>query len=74
MVVNKIEFYAYLPKIQIYFFFHFKLRSDMEPDPDLFSAEPDPDPRKKMTDPHPYFSMYIFLSFKGGLCINMNIE
>ena len=37
-----IEFYAYLPKIWIYIFLPFDLRSD-------------PDPWKKMLDPHPCF-------------------
>ena len=31
MMVYKIEFYAYLPKIKIYFFLHFDLRSDPDP-------------------------------------------
>ena len=38
-----IEFYAYLPKIYIYFFLHFDFRSD----PDFFFFVSDPDPWKK---------------------------
>ena len=33
-MVYKIDFYAYLPKIKIYIFLQFDLRSDPEPDPD----------------------------------------
>ena len=32
-MVYKIEFYAYLPKILIYFFLHFDSKSDPDPDP-----------------------------------------
>ena len=61
MVCN-IEFYAYLPKIWIYFFLHFDLRSNPDPDPHFFSnliririfSQLDPDPCKKMSDPHPW--------------------
>ena len=42
MMVYKIEFYAYLPKILIYFFLHLDLRN-------FFPAEPDPDSWKKMS-------------------------
>ena len=37
----------------VYFFLHFDLRTDPEPDQDFFPAEPDPDPRE-MSDPHPW--------------------
>ena len=50
-MVYKIDFYAYLPKILIYFYLHFNLRS--EPDLDFFTAESDPDPFEKMSGPHP---------------------
>ena len=43
MMVYDIEFYAYLPKIKIYYFLYFDFRSD-----------PDSDPWKKMSDPHPW--------------------
>ena len=33
-MVYKIEFYAYLPKLYIYFLLHFESRSDPEPNPD----------------------------------------
>ena len=46
-MIYKIDFYAYVPKIKIYFF-HFELRLD--PEPDFFSA--DPDPRNFFFDPH----------------------
>ena len=53
MVIYKIflilEFYAYQPEIKI-FFFHFELRSDLEPD--YFLAELVLD-RGKNLDPHP---------------------
>ena len=51
MMVYDIEFYAYLPKIQIYFFLHFDFRSDLESIRNILPAEPDPDPWKKMSDP-----------------------
>ena len=60
MMVCKIEFYAYLPNI--YLFFHLKLRSDPkpEPGPNLFPAERDPG--KQISDTHPcnleYCSVY----------------
>ena len=48
----KIEFYAYLPKMYIYFFLNLELGSDS----DYFSStKPDPDPRKFLLDPHPCF-------------------
>jgi len=37
MIVYNIEFYACLPKIGIYFFLHFDLRSD--PDPHFFESD-----------------------------------
>ena len=49
MMVYKIEFYAYLPEMKIYFFFILiqgRIRI-------FFSAEPDPDPPKKMLESHP---------------------
>ena len=56
MMVYKIEFYAYLPKISIYFFLYFELRSD--PDPDfLSSAKTDPDPGKKSRILIPVFTV-----------------
>ena len=47
MMVYKIEFYANIHKIKIFFFslFRFKVGAG------FFSAEPDP--WKKMLDPHP---------------------
>ena len=50
MMVYKIECYAYLPNIQVYFF-PLQIRSDPEPDSNFSPAEPDP--RKKVVDPHP---------------------
>ena len=52
MMVYNIEFYAYLLKIEIYFFLQFDFRSGSESDPEYFPAEPDP--WKKMSDPHPW--------------------
>ena len=54
MMVYNIEFYAYLPKIWIYFFsisISGRIRSRIR---NIFPAEPDPDPWKKMSDPHPW--------------------
>ena len=38
MIVYNIEYYAYLPKILIYSFLHFDLRSDPDTDPHFFPA------------------------------------
>ena len=46
-----IEFMPTYLKYKLYFFLHFELRSDS--DPDFFSVEPDPEPRKTKLDPHP---------------------
>ena len=56
MMGYNIEFYPYLPKIEIYFFLHFGFRSDLEP-------EPDPDPWKKIPDPHHWY--YHIVIFRG---------
>ena len=59
MMVSKIEFYAYLPKILIYFFsFQFKVGSRVGPGPEIFPAKPDPDPWQKMLDSHPWPRRY----------------
>ena len=48
MMVNKIEFYAYLPKI--YFFsYRFKVGAG-------FFSSAEPDPGEKLLDPHPCFN------------------
>ena len=52
-----IEFYAYLPKVWIYFFLHIALRSDpeLDPAPDFFSQLTRIRFReKKMLDPYPW--------------------
>ena len=51
--MNKIWIeYTYYLNINIFFFLHFELRSDLEQD-FFYSAVPDPEPRKKISDPHP---------------------
>ena len=70
MMVYKIEFYAYLPKIYICFHF-FKLRSDPEMIRIRFfsSAEPDPDPnsRKNISDPN---HLYVCLTVPDSGILN----
>ena len=63
MMAYKIEFYAYLPKILIYFFLHSDLRSD--PHPHFFSSWIR-SRGKKMSDPHPWPKGVtpLFLPFK----------
>ena len=53
MMVYNIEFYAYLPKIWIYFFFISISGRIWSRIRNIFPAEPDLDPWKKMSDPHP---------------------
>ena len=54
MMVYNIEFYAYLPKIFIYFFFFISISGRIRIR-NIFPAEPAPDPWLKMSDPHPWF-------------------